>query len=245
MTTGRGAKRPRWGSVLQYAVGGALAVVAVVAAANGMPWYLAAGILVMASFVVLGRRRILRSAVTRTAEDEIVCGFRPWFEGDAYLVNIAIPLLGVCSLGAGYAPGNPVWLRYVGFLLVGLLPLFLYGTYNRWRLSLVRITPSALTMRVPTPRKQQPTAVTRERVASITPTTRYSSGGLSSLQVEVAYHGTDPTGDTTMLLGQDLTVHPTNLCHALVAWREATHPDPDELMNRIEQILQGRSTVDV
>jgi hypothetical protein len=247
MTTGSGAKRLRWGSVVRYALAGALGVVAVVAAVKGLPWYLIAFVPVITSFVVLGRRRILRAAVTRTADGEIVCRFVPWFEGDAYLVNIAIPLLGVAALGFGFAPGEPVWLRFVGFLLVGLVPLFVYGTYRRWRLSLVRITPSALALRVPTSRKQEPTTIARERVVSITLKTRYTSGGLPVLQVEVTYHRTDSTADTatSMLLGQDLTVQPTNLYRALTTWHDTTGAAPPALMDRIERTLRAGSKVHV
>ena len=113
-----------------------------------MPWYPAVVLLIVAVTFVLGRRRIFRADITRTADDEIVCHFIPWYEGDVYVLNIALPLMAVAAIAASYAPGYPVWLRYGGFLLLALMPLLTSGNYRMWRLSILRITPSALTVRI-------------------------------------------------------------------------------------------------
>jgi hypothetical protein len=243
MTTGSEMTRPKWGPALRYTIGGALGVFAVVAATQGLAWYIATILLVLTSFVILGRGRMFRAAVTRTS-DEIVCRYSPWLQGDAYVVNIALPVMALAIIAASYAPGNPVWLRYGGYLLLALMPFMLSGTYRRWRLSLLRITPSTLTLRVPASNKE-PIVLPREAISSITPKTERAPSGSPILQVQIAYRATDSTSDTdaTIVLGQQLTVEPANLLNALVAWHDASGDDPtSDLLDRIEQVLRGRST---
>lgn len=45
----------------------------------------------------------------------------------------------------------------------------------------------------------------------------------------------------TIVLGLHLTVEPVNLANALVAWKDAANEDPDALLDRIEQILRGKT----
>jgi hypothetical protein len=151
--------------------------------------------------------------------------------------------MGVAMIAAGYAPGNPAWLRYGGIFLVGLTPLFTFATVSMWRRCFLRISPSALTVRLVAP-KDKPTEIRRERVESITPKIVPNGVGGEALQVEIAYHPADLSTDATktVLLGPQLSVQPINLLHALVAWKDATHDDPGELLDRIEGILRGRST---
>jgi hypothetical protein len=249
---GSGAKG-RWGRVLRYAFAGFFCLVTVAETRAGLPWYWSLIGVCTVFFIILGRRRIFRAGVTRTS-DEIVCRYLPWYEGNAYFLNVLLPLMGVASLGAGFAPGNPAWFRFGGFIggfiLLGLTPLFTSSAVRMWRLNFLRITPSALTVRLVArlvAPKDKPTEIRRERVESITSKIVTNGAGGESLQVEIAYHTTDLSTDATktVLLGLQLSVPPINLLHALVAWKDATHYDPSELLDRIEGILRGRSTAGV
>jgi hypothetical protein len=231
--------------VLRYTFGAALCLVAGINVLTGAPWYVSLGVIVPGVLIILGRRRIFRSGVTRTTS-EIDCRYVPWYEGNAYLLNVALPLLAIASLGAGFAEGNPKWLRFTGFILLGLTPLFVYSAVRMWRRCCLRISPSALTVRLAAP-KDGPIEIPRERVQSITP--KMVSNGVSggSLQVEIAYRPADLSTDTTqtVLLGLQLTVVPDNLLNALIAWKDAPHDNPTELLDRIERILLGRSMAGV
>jgi hypothetical protein len=241
---GSGTKGRR-GRVLRYTFGGALCLLAVVDTLTGIQWYCSVVMLCGAILLILGRRRIFRPGVTRTS-DEIVCRYLPWHEGNAYFLNVALPLMGIASIAAGYAPGNPAWLRYTGIMLLGVTPLCTFAAVRMWRRCFLRISPSALTVRLAAP-KDKPTEIRRERVESITPEIVPNGVGGEALQVEIAYHPADLSTDATktVLLGLQLSVQPINLLHALVAWKDATHYDPGELLDRIEGILRGRSTAGV
>jgi hypothetical protein len=232
--------------VLRYAIGGAVCLLTVVAALAGLQWYWSVVVFCTGFVLTLGRRRIFRPGISRTA-DEIVCRYIPWYEGDAYALNVALPLMAVAAIAAGYAPGNPAWLRYVGIMLLVLTPLFTSSAFRMWRLSFLHITPSALTVRLATPRKDGPTEIPRERIESITPKIVPNGVSGESLQVEIAYHTTDSSSDTakTVMLGLQLSVQPTNLARALIAWKDGTHDDPSELLDRIDRILRGRSRAGV
>jgi hypothetical protein len=241
---GSGTKGRR-GRVLRYTFGGALGLLAVVDTLTGIQWYWSVVMLCGAILLILGRRRIFRPGVTRTS-DEIVCRYLPWHEGNAYFLNVALPLMGIASIAAGYAPGNPAWLRYTGIMLLGVTPLCTFAAVRMWRRCFLRISPSALTVRLAAP-KDKPTEIRRERVESITPKIVPNGVSGESLQVEIAYHPADLSTDATktVVLGLQLSVQPINLLHALVAWKDATHYDPGELLDRIEGILRGRSTAGV
>lgn len=232
----------RWPEVLRSALGVAFVLVAVLAFLKGIQWYWAVLCLCGAGFGVVGKRRILRAGVTRTPE-VIVCRYVPWYEASAYLLNFVLPLMGIASLCAGYAPGNPVWLRFGGIILLGATLLMLYATYRMWRRCSLRFTPSTLTIRVADPRIR-PGELPRERVEAITPKWIANSvSGVKALQVEIAYrpeHSTTEKAETVML-GLQLTVEPINLYGALVAWKDGAAADPNQLLDRIEGLLRGRS----
>lgn len=232
----------RWRRVLRYTFGCAVCLLAALNVLLGTAWYVSAGITAVGVIIILGRRQIFRAGVNRTA-DEIVCRYIPWYEGSAYTLNVALPLMAIAMIAAGYAPGNPAWLRYGGIVLLVLTPLFVYSALRMWRRCFLRIAPSALTVRLAGP-KDQGTEIPRERVQSITPKMIPNSvNGLPSLQVEIAYRAADSSSDAlrTVLLGLQLTVQPDNLLNALVAWKDATDDDPSDLLDRIERILLGRS----
>jgi hypothetical protein len=220
-----------------------LCLLAVLNLVRGTAWYVALGLLVIGALIILGRRRIFRPGVERT-KDLVVCRYVPWYEGNAYFLNLGLPLLAVCMIAAGFTPGNPVWLRFGGVILLLVVPLFVESAVRMWRKSAVRIMPSALTVPSAAP-KFEPTDLSREYVISITPTTVNSVSGAKSLQVEIAYR-LDSTDETaTVLLGPQLSVEPENLLDALVVWKDASVDDPLQLMYRIERILRGRSPASV
>jgi hypothetical protein len=232
----------RWRPVLRYAFAGLLGLFTVVATVKGAPWYLSLFGACIVFMLVLGRRRIFRTGITRTTS-EIVCRYIPWYEGNAYVLNVGFPLIAVAMVAAGYAPGYPAWLRFGGFILLGLMPVIVFSVVSMWRRCFLRITPSALTVRLTAP-KEKPTTIRRELVESITPKIVPNRVSGESLQVEIAYRGVDLSSDATktVMLGLQLSVQPVNLLNALATWKEATHDDPGELLDCIERILRGRST---
>lgn len=88
--------------------------------------------------------------------------------------------------------------------------------------------------------------ISRQRLQLITPKLIPNSvNGVKSLQVEITYCPEDPTVDSkTVLLGLQLTVQPENLLGALITWKDGAADDPDELLDRIEQILRGEVRFD-
>jgi hypothetical protein len=234
----------RCGRALRYLFGGLVCSLTVAALWAGLRWYWAVVLFCLATLLILGRRRIFRAGVTRTS-GEIVCRYVPWFEGNAYFLNVALPLMAVASVAAGYTPGNPVWLRFVGIVLLGVTPLGTFAAVRMWRRCSLRISPSALTVRLAA-HKDGSIEIRRERLEAITPKMIANSvNGVPSLQVEIAYRpaGLDGTATDIVLLGLQLTVEPINLLNALVAWKDSPYEAPDELMDRIERILRGHSTV--
>lgn len=232
----------RW-RVLRYSLGGALCLMAVIDALVGARWSLAVGGAVVGGVVLIGQRRILRAAVSRTG-DEIVCRYIPWYEGSAYTVTLLLPLMGVAMVDLGFAPGNPAWLRYGGFLLLGVTPLTVWGIVRMWRRCLLRITRSTLTVRL-AERGSELTEIRRELVESIEPKLIPQPRGGRALQVAIAYRPLDVGTDTskTVMLGLRLSVQPINLFNALIAWRDGARDDPSELLDRIEGILRGSPAV--
>jgi len=232
----------RWARALRYAFGGALCVLAGLNALIGSAWYISLGVAVVGAIIMLGGRRIFRPGVTRTA-DEILCRFVLWYEGDTYLLLMLIPLMGVAMIGAGYAPAYPAWLRFGGIFLLGLTPLMLFAGLRMWRRSVLRITPSELNVRLATLRDRG-TAIQREAIESIESKMAPNAVSGRSLQVQITYHPADSNAET-ILLGPQLSVQPSDLLDALVAWKDAPYADPHELLDAIERILRGHSTAGV
>jgi hypothetical protein len=217
----------------------------VVATGAGLQWYWSVVVLCAAYVVVVGRRRIFWPGVSRTA-DEIVCRYIPWYEGNAYYLCVLLPVTGLASLAAGYAPGNPVWLRFTGIALLAVTPLCIYAAVRMWRRCILCIAPSALTVRL-AGSGDELTEIRREAIESIGPKMVPNGVSGESLQVEIAYRAADSGGDLTktLLLGLQLSVQPVNLLNALVAWKNAPYADTDELLDGVERILRGRSTAGV
>lgn len=232
----------RWGQVLRYVFGVAVCVLAGINVLIGSAWYLCLGVAVVGVGIIYGSvRRIFRAGVSRTG-DEIVCRYIPWFEGNVYLFNGLIPLLGVALVAAGYAPGGPAWLRYGGIALLCISGFFLISNVSMWRRSFLCFTTSTLRVHG-TEGARDWADIRRDRVQSIEPKL-VAYGSTKSLQAEIAYLPTDVDREPpkTVALGPRLTVQPANLLNALVAWKDGANANPNELLDRVEEILRGRST---
>ncbi|MBU9763536.1 hypothetical protein FR943_06730 [Mycobacterium sp. TNTM28] len=230
----------RWGRRLRYAFAVVLLMMALIGFKEGLQWYWAViGACAAAGFATLGRQ-IFRPGVSRTT-NEIVCRYIPYYEGNAFFLTILLPLIAIAAIAAGYAPGNPVWLRVAGIALLALTPLFVYSTVRMWRRCLLRISQSALTVRLAVPGDGEITEIRREHVQSIAPKTSPNGvSGTRALQVELAYRpGGSSEVTKTVMLGPQFTVEPINLLNALVAWKDGGK-DSTELLDRIEQFLRSR-----
>ncbi|BCQ09747.1 hypothetical protein JMUB5695_03197 [Mycobacterium heckeshornense] len=240
-----GAAKNRWKNAVRYSFGGALCLLAGINVLIGSAWYLALGVAVTGGIIIVGQRRIFRAAVSRSG-DEIICRYIPWCEGNAYSTLVLIPLMGVASIAAGYAPGNPAWLRVTGIIILGVTPLTVYGIVRMWLRCLLRITPSALVVRL-AERGSELTEIRRELVESIEPKRTPQPVSGTWLQVAITYRAIDVGSDTTktVVLGLRLTVQPINLLNALVVWKDGANDNPSELLDRVEQVLRGHSMAGV
>jgi hypothetical protein len=231
----------RWRGVVRYAFGSALCLVAFLDIALGAQWFLGLGVLAIGVLIILGRRRIFRPGVRRVA-DEVICQYVPWYEGNAYFLNVGLPVLGVTCLAGSFAPGFPVWSRFIGIMLLALTPIGTYASWRMWRRCVLCFAPKVLRLRT-AERGDVLTDIPRGRLHEVVPKLIPNSvNGVKSLQVEISYSTADMSSDVkTATLGLQLTVEPQNLLDALVAWRDHPGDDPAELMDRIEHILVGRS----
>jgi|GEM_PF-3055042 len=237
-----GQSKRRWMSARRYTFGAGVCLLTVVALRAGLQWYWAVAGLCVAALIVLGKRRIFRPGVTRNS-DEIVCRYIPWYEGNVYFLNVMLPLMGVASVAAGYAPGNPAWLRFSGGALLAVTPLMTYAAARMWRRCYLRISPSALAVRLTTS-GDTGSEIRREAIESIEPKMVPNAVSGRSLQVEITYRPADSSRESTnsVVLGLQLSVQPVNLLNALVAWKDAPYADPNELLDAIERTLRGCST---
>ncbi|ORA76115.1 hypothetical protein BST28_21235 [Mycolicibacter kumamotonensis] len=234
------ASKGRWGRVIRYSFGGFLLLLALADAQVGFPWYGTLGIVCAALLILVGQRRILRPGVHRTA-DEVICRYVPWFEGNAYMAIAIIPLMGVAMTAAGRNPDYPAWFRIGGIILLSVMPLALFSVLRMWRRCPLCFSPTALTLRSSTPGSKL-TEIRREHIESITPKMLRNPVNGHSLQTEITYHTPDSNSTDTVTLGLHLTVQPRNLADALLAWKDATDEDPNNLLDRIEGILRGIPT---
>lgn len=236
--------RPR--RLLRYVFGGALLVMTMVAAQQGLDWH-ASVIVACAALVVIfgGDRRIFRTGVSRSG-NEIVCRYQPWCEGNAWLIVIVVVGIGFSGTLAGSVPGNPLWMRFVGVVLLCVVPILIFGLVRSWRLSLLSITASTLRIRtVAGANSGKLIEIGRERIRSIEAKVLPAAGTLSkqSLHAEIVYEA--GVGETvqTVALGPYLSIEPNDLLNALVAWKDGAADDPTELLDRVEEILRGHSVV--
>ena len=204
-------------------------------------------------------RRIFRVGVRRS-ESGIECRYVPWFESVSYMVFVLFPMLAIAIYAGGSRPGAPAAYRWgAGAVLIAALVAMIYSMWM-WRQCVLRLTPSSLTLRLPS-MPSESIEIPREHIQSITPkTTRISyvpgyilvlmPGGrksLNSLQVEIVY-STQGAADAAATVvigpppaknGMQLTVKPLNLLNALLIWRESSGASQGELLHQVEGVLRG------
>jgi hypothetical protein len=197
----------------------------------------------------IGSGRIYRPAVTRTG-DTIACRYNPWREATFYLSLIGVPLLGCLTIaGASLVDrGSPSFWRIVGILIIAVTPIPVFVLARQSRRSLLRITPSELSVSVP---GQQPalTEIPRADVRAISPTTGRLGNGVTAPVTEISYQPANlsPAATQTVLFGPTntkktawLTVEQSDLLGGLHAWKDGDPNDPG-LMDRVEAILRGQA----
>jgi hypothetical protein len=206
---------------------------------------------VIALFVALWPRRIIRPDVTRTAPDEVVIRFAPWYEGFVYAALLLTPVSGTLMLISALSGSPAAGKKLFGAVLVLLVSPFIpWGCARMRRRCFLRITPAALrsgTMGVRwVPATQHVVAPQSDRVLTREEIERVSAWTPKQAPVDRRWVGLSfraaPEGPLIRreVGGSQLTVEPDNLLHALQAWKDS---DPDEpptvLMDRIEAILKG------
>jgi hypothetical protein len=166
-------------------------------------------------------------------------------------VFLLLPILGITGIVLGLEPGRPVWLVFAGLLALGGVVVAGYFVGQMWRRCLLRITPTALTVRLPA-RGSQLTEIARSRIESITDAQAEVSAAIIPVnvtQIFIAYQPADPGTATTqtVLIGpppgktaMQVSVHQPNMITALQAWKDADPDDPG-LMDRVEAILRGQA----
>ncbi len=251
-----GRSRMKFGvlEVLGYLLGGLLLLLAAGNASAGEPMYqvvgLAAGgfIFILGSITFLGNRRILPVGVTREA-DSVVCRYLPWYELNAYMMFVVLPIIGISALVAGSVPGRPAWLRIAGFIMLGAVLLAGYFAVQMWRRCLVTFSRSSITVRLPA-RGAQLTEIPRSRIQSITDAAAEVGAAFAPVtvtQVAITYRPAEQSRETaTVLIGPpagktalQVSVRPTDVYNALVAW-EGADPDDPHLLDRVEALLRGK-----
>jgi len=206
-----------------------------------------AGLGVVMTFV--GSGRVYRPAVTREG-DTVNCRFNPWREAAFYAVPVGMPLVGFMAIaGADLVDvGSPGLWRIVGVLIIVGTPILLLSFVRQTRQSLLRISPSALSLR----RSGQHhglTEIPRRNVEAITATTVRMRNYDSAPATEITYQDRHsiPATTLTVLFGPTntkktswLTIDQPDLLAGLQAWKDGDPNDPT-LMDRVEAILCGQS----
>lgn len=233
-----------WGRALRYGLGVAACLLAVVNVLIGSPWYVTLIVAIAGVGIIYGSgRRTFRAGVRRAGE-QIVCRYIPWYEGNAYVFGVLVPLMGVAGVAAGVGPDHPpTWLLFGGVVLLCISALMVVVTIVIWRRSLLCISPAALTVRLPE-RGADLIEIRRESIQSIgTRLISNTAAGTRSAQVEVVYRPVDAVDDMTktVLLGMYLSVRQTDLLEALLAWKDDVG-SANELLDQVEGILRGRRT---
>jgi hypothetical protein len=255
----RSRRRLNFLEVLGYLLGGVMLLPAIWAVAGDSsqgPLSLVVGLtatglsIISGAFTFWGNRRILPVAVSREG-GAVVCRYIPWLELNSYTVFLLLPILGITGIVLGLEPGRPVWLVFAGLLALGGVVRAGYAVGQMWRRCLLRITPTALTVRLPA-RGSQLTEIARSRIESITDAQAEVSAAIIPVnvtQIFIAYQPADPGTATTqtVLIGpppgktaMQVSVHQPNMITALHAWKDADPDDPG-LMDRVEAILRGKA----
>ena len=197
-------------------------------------------------FTFIGSGRIYRPAVRRTGAT-ITCRFNPWREASFYLVLIGLPMFGMIPFAGpqflGW--GSAGFWRFLGILLLALMPIFLFIFVRQSRNSSLQISPMALTVHQPG-QQTSPTEIPRSAVDEITATTaqlrNYGTAPTTQISYQDRDSGPNPHivlfGPTNTKKTAWLTVDQSDLLAGLQAWKDGDPTDPG-LMDRVEAILRG------
>jgi hypothetical protein len=207
---------------------------------------IAAALGILLTFI--GSGRVYRPAITRV-DNSIACRYNPWREATFYLSLIGVPLFGCLTIAGAslVGRGSPSVWRIVGILIIAVTPVPVFVFARQSRRSLLKITPSALSVSV---LGQQPalTEIPRETVQAISPTTGRLGNSATAPVTEISYQPTSLTAATprAVLFGPTntkktawLTVEQADLLAGLQAWKDSDPSDPG-LMDRVEAILRGQ-----
>ena len=249
----RSRRRVGFLEVLCYLLGGAFLLLAALGGPG--PLFLVVGgaagglLIISGAFTFLGNRRIPLIGVSREG-GAVVCRYIPWYELNAYMMFGALPLLGISAFVAGLQPGRPGWLMVAGLLILGIVVLAGFFAVQMWRRSLLRISPTTLTVQLPA-RGSQLTEIPRSGIESITDAQAQVGAAFAPAtvtQIAIAYQPANTNGATqTVLIGpppgktaMQVSVHQPNMITALQAWKNGDPTDPG-LMDRVEAILRGQA----
>ena len=205
--------------------------------------FIAAGAICGLTFYLAGSGRIYQPAVTM-AGDVITCRFNPWRDAAFYVVLIGMPALAVTPIAEGSR--SPSSLRIIGILWLLWTPVLLFRYVRQNRESLLRISPTALTVHQPG-KHSAPTEVARGAIEAVTASTAQTLNYDSAPTVQIVYRdrGASSSGAHTVVFGPTntkktawLTVEQADLLAGLQAWRDGDPTEPG-LMDRVEAILRG------
>lgn len=232
----------RWGFVILYLLGAAACSLGVYAAFNGGAWHESLILFCAGLIIMHGPRRLIFRAGVQRSRDEIVCRYRPLYEGLTYMWGIVMPAFGIAGVAAGFAPGSPVWWRFGGIFILLLCPLGVFGIARMGRRGLLCVTPSTLKIRgsAYVGEGSVITEIHRDQVQAINPA---RDPRWNWLQVELVYRDANMVDTTkTVKLGPRVSVQPVALLNGLTVWKDGADDDPGELLDRIERIFRRRST---
>lgn len=69
-------------------------------------WITFTAVTVLGLLMILWSRRVFRADVTRTAPEEVLIGFAPWYEGFVWSVILASPVCGAAGVVAAFHGGG-------------------------------------------------------------------------------------------------------------------------------------------
>jgi hypothetical protein len=244
--------RPPIGRWLRYAFFGTLLAASVFVAAQGGAERIYLGLAVGSAAVggLIGFGKVLFGTGTTRDGEAIVCRYVPWLEGTCYVLPMFVAF-GITAIGLGGRPGYPGFSRYIGIGLLALTPLGLLAMARLRRLSVLRITPEAITVQAPGRPypsqlfRSQPVEITRGSVEAVASKFTPMAAQIAH-EVQITYRTNDSEAPKTWVFGPpspcQLTVEPGNLLTALQIWKAADEGVPG-LMSRLEPILSSRTPV--
>ena len=239
MTTADDTKRRRPVFFSLAAIG--MILMGAIGVARGMEWSLNLGLAALGVVVFLGfGRPLFGVGVDRPGAQEVRCRFVPWYQAGALLSSVVLPIIGITAIAQGKAPDMPFWVGYGGWFLLILGIVFAGFTVMMAVRNRLRFSPSSLSVRT----LQSQRDIPRDHVQAIT--SRMVPAGVTrkpTLHVDLTYipvGGGDQDSRTSSLIDTQFSVDPTNLLHALHAWKDGDPNDPG-LMDRVEAILRGQA----